>query len=148
MKREGQEWVSVCYFTLTLYLPFPIFTKSSTLNECPSSAIHCDSKRKCIQWWDRATMKVSTPNCWFRGLTSASLVLVRSSIIQLHGTLSAKSKDVRRVVQIIKWIPVGLTKVYLFATDSSLERWKISDSKSSTTRPGRLTHPQARRHHL
>ena len=34
MKREGQEWVSVCYFTLTLYLPFPIFTKSSTVNEC------------------------------------------------------------------------------------------------------------------
>ena len=141
--------MSVCYFTLTLYLPFPIFTKSSTLNECPSSAIHCDSKRKCIQWWghDRATMKVSTPNCWFRGLTSASLVLVRSSIIQLAWNVKSaklKSKD----VQIIKWIPVGLTKVYLFATDSSLERWKISGSKSSTTRPGRLTHPQARRHHL
>ena len=141
--------MSVCYFTLTLYLPFPIFTKSSTLNECPSSAIHCDSKRKCIQWWghDRATMKVSTPNCWFRGLTSASLVLVRSSIIQLAWNVKSaklKSKD----VQIIKWIPVGLTKVYLFATDSSLERWKISGSMSSTTRPGRLTHPQARRHHL
>ena len=75
VKREGQEWVLMCYFTFTLYLPFPIFTKSSTLNECPSSAIHCGSKRKCIySGGDTATMKISTPNwckgaylntCWF-----------------------------------------------------------------------------------